>query len=384
MSSARWLAPILAAVSLLASGCWSRRESNDLAVVLGSGVDRAESGALQVSLALARPGGDGSGGGNRQDGGMATGKRLVTAEGRTIADALQSAQRQMADQITLHHNRVILVGQELARSGLEPLLDYALRNPEVRLTNQLVVVEGTARAALDQIPDLESYPTKEVSELLLGRFSPLLELKDVLAAYYDPAEEPLVPRLTLIPEGGEGEGRPRLRLNLDGAYLYQGDRWVGEFTHRELTGWMWLRGLVRDQVITVPCPGDSDRHLSVRVARGKAHVAPYASGAEVGLQVRLVGYLFLLELQCPVHPITPEVLQDLEAAVARDVSVSVTEAIRKAQAAGADVFGFGALVRSRLPGYWPDLEPRWNEAFRQIRITVAPPRMTIIHTMMSQ
>lgn len=51
---------------ILTGGCWDRRELNELAIVLGAGVDRLPDGRIQLTLQLARPSafGGGEGGAN--------------------------------------------------------------------------------------------------------------------------------------------------------------------------------------------------------------------------------------------------------------------------------------------------------------------------------
>lgn len=56
-------------IANLTSGCWSRRELNELAIVLGTGVDLTDDGKIRLTLQIAKAaafGGAGEGGGGGQ------------------------------------------------------------------------------------------------------------------------------------------------------------------------------------------------------------------------------------------------------------------------------------------------------------------------------
>ncbi|PQP81346.1 hypothetical protein C0Q44_23380 [Paenibacillus sp. PCH8] len=79
---------------LLLSGCWDRIEINDLAIVLATGIDY-EDGKVQLTSQIFIPrkasAGDSSG-----SGGSPSGVTMIrTAEGRTIAEALNRLQRKV-------------------------------------------------------------------------------------------------------------------------------------------------------------------------------------------------------------------------------------------------------------------------------------------------
>jgi len=46
---------LLVLMAGILSGCWSRKELQELAIVLGAGVDRTPDGQVQLTLQLSRP-----------------------------------------------------------------------------------------------------------------------------------------------------------------------------------------------------------------------------------------------------------------------------------------------------------------------------------------
>jgi spore germination protein KC len=106
---------LAAAVVLLLSGCWSRIEVNDLAIVDIIAMDREENGNWRISLQIvtpqriAQPGGQGGQAGSRRP------FLVVSDTGPTALDAIRKLQLQLPRRIFLAHANVILVGEALAR-----------------------------------------------------------------------------------------------------------------------------------------------------------------------------------------------------------------------------------------------------------------------------
>lgn len=364
---------------LFLTGCWSRREANDLAVVLALGIDRAESGDLQVTLAIADPVG-GPGKGDEELRVDAGGTVLVLAGAPTLADAIWRSQRKIPRQVTLQHSQVIVLGQRMAREGMGEVSDFLLRAHEVRLTSQIVVARGTARDLLTQPLLLESVMPMGLGELTRSRASPRVNLKDFLRALVEPGWDPLAPVVGVVPHPTGERRAPPSEVMIEGAGIFRGDRWVGELTGSELEGAMWLRGQARDQVLTVPCPGNPGRRLSARVQRGLTAVDPVLSGASVRFRVTAWGEVVIADVPCGGVVSEPETLAKVEEALASHVRDAITRALERTQALGADVWNFAQRVRIRYPGAWRDLEPRWPEVFRRAAMEIDVARMTITHT----
>lgn len=120
----RLLAPLL--TLLLLSGCWERKEVNDIAIVTATGVDLLDDESIRVTVLLAVPRliGTTSAQGGGESKLESSAGWIVSEQGKTVMDAFTGLQDKLPRKLFLSHNRTIVVGEKLARNGIFPLLDF--------------------------------------------------------------------------------------------------------------------------------------------------------------------------------------------------------------------------------------------------------------------
>ena len=106
------------------------REIEDMELMQTLGVDRAGEGQVEVTAS--------SGSGDPAEG-AAT---VVSGQAGTISAAVLGMQGEGSSYLYFGHVGQLLLGEELARQGVEPALDYILRDVETRLDTALYLVRG--------------------------------------------------------------------------------------------------------------------------------------------------------------------------------------------------------------------------------------------------
>src|SRR5690606_17351958 len=102
-------------------GCWDRRELENLAVVVGIGINLAPEGeGYEVSSQIVRaaqiqsPGGSGSGDEELRP------FWILRSRGPTVFEAIRNATLQSSRRLFLSHNQVLVINEAVAREGLMP------------------------------------------------------------------------------------------------------------------------------------------------------------------------------------------------------------------------------------------------------------------------
>ena len=114
------------------------REIEDMELMQTLGVDAAEAGQVAVTAS--------SGAGDGPD----SGATVVNGSAATLSAAVLGLQSEGASYLYFGHVGQLLAGEELARRGLWPTLDYVLRDVEMRLDTALYLVRnGTAGQAIE-------------------------------------------------------------------------------------------------------------------------------------------------------------------------------------------------------------------------------------------
>jgi len=173
MWSARSCCLMLLLVSAVAlGGCWSARELNKLAIVMAVGIDKAdEPGRYLVTAQIARPGtaASGVGGAGATAGGGDETVHTTYADGDTLFAAIRNLAQFASRRIYWAHNNVVVIGEDVAREDITPVLDFFARNPELRLRAWLAIArDTTAREIVSAKTGIESVPANSLAALFFG------------------------------------------------------------------------------------------------------------------------------------------------------------------------------------------------------------------------
>src|SRR4051794_14201842 len=132
---------LLLAVALLfpLTGCWDKRELNELAISVALGIDKVD-GQYQVTAQVVQPGEVAAKkGGN---GGSAP-VTMYQEKGVTTFEAIRKMTTISPRKIYAAHLRIVVFSEELAREGIGEALDLLSRDYELRTDYYLLVAKGT-------------------------------------------------------------------------------------------------------------------------------------------------------------------------------------------------------------------------------------------------
>lgn len=181
------------------TGCFAKSELEDLAYVIAIGLDKGTEDNILVSYQIAVPikiAGEGSDGGK----GSTT---IVTLETDSLYNSISRANTMISKEITLSHNKLIVISEELAQEGIHDLLNALVTNREVRPKTSILVYKGQTKEMLENLePVLEKNPARYY-ELLLDAnqytgyaldnylFNFYIQSKDTLSSPYALIVEPV-------------------------------------------------------------------------------------------------------------------------------------------------------------------------------------------------
>ncbi len=235
---------IMALVALLllnCTGCWDRRELNQITVVSMIGFDRVvRAGKPRIVLSMftlrlnATGTGATGGGAGAGSAAMPSGFGMVQAvEGETIEDALSNSGLRSPRRPFLGHTQVIVIGEQLAREGIQQVIDFCDRNKDIRYRTDVAVCQGSALEALESQPEYEMLSSTETSRIIRinrlysSRTIPA-DLFHVVYGLLTPGRDVAMPRIHLLipPERGSviRKGAPNAESEESGRQGQQGQQ----------------------------------------------------------------------------------------------------------------------------------------------------------------
>lgn len=387
----RWLAVVALGFALFTAGCWKRKESDELALVSALGVDRLPDGGILVVAQVVKPAEVRAGVPTAV--GSPRAVSLISASGPTVAAAVRGLAQVAGRRPFWAHARVLVLGAELAESGLGDVLDWFFREREFRARVWLAVTPGRAADVIAAESDLEKIPAVAVENMFRGRattsFVPGANLFRFLRDLATPGKDPLVAALSVVPraalagfsqEEGRGSAQAALgppspekekeerRLYLGGGALFRGERLVGWLNERETRGVLWTAG-ARGVVVlsSAVLPGG---RLSVEVLKTRSSIEPRVAQGQVSFLIKVKLDAALAEQPSGVDLSTPDALKLVEREMEKTVAAEVLSALGKARSLGADPFGLGFVLSTRNGTAWKRLAPAWPDHLRSVPVTV--------------
>lgn len=147
----------IAVLVLPLGGCWNSRELNELAVVSGIGMDLVpETDEYRVTFQLVNPSSTST---STSPGSGKPAVVVVSATDKTMFGALRRASKHVTRQLFFAHTQLIVLGESLARDGINDIFDIFERSHELRLNSEILVARGSdAASVMKLLTPVESLP----------------------------------------------------------------------------------------------------------------------------------------------------------------------------------------------------------------------------------
>ncbi len=384
--TARWLILVLLLLSL--SGCWDAREMNHIALVMAVGIDRSEKDPSRflVTIQVARPGsarseqagGGGGGGGGKEP------VYTVSADGDTIFAAIRNLAQFTSRRILWAHNNVVVIGEEVAREDITPIVDFFTRNQELRMRTWVVVARGsTAQAVVAAKTGLEDIPANSISAVMRYAFLPgesvRTDMNHVIHAVLTGDQHPVISAVRLTPRAAapesQGEKGLGLQVELRGTALFNGVKLVGFVDGSQGRGLLWLRDQMKNAVISIPCPNADNVGLAIELRSPEVQIRPDFEGSTPVINLNVRSRAWLSERDCPTEGRSRSVmLQEVAGAVEDDIRLSIEGTLSTLQQElKLDAILFAKRFHDEYPAWWQAHHSEWGDLFPtvQTRINVS-------------
>ncbi|OXS57298.1 hypothetical protein B1A99_17570 [Cohnella sp. CIP 111063] len=372
------LCAVLLTVLLGVTGCWNRRELNTLAIAVGMGIDKRGS-EYDVSIQVVNPQVmDKKSGTNRSE-------TIQFREHKaTIFEALRKMTTVSPRKIYLSHLRILVLSEQVAREGINEVIDFISRDHEARTDFYIMVARGSSASEvlnvhtqLDNIPSIKVFDMLEGSEKAWAPTSTvrLDELIDALEN--DSGQSGVLSGVAVAGNKKKAMTQENIeRIRLPGVLKYSG---LAVFKQGKAVGWLneeqsaafkFIMGKVKNTVSDVPCPAGGK--LVLEIFDTTSAMIPKARGGELSIALKQKLFANIGEVSCGIDLLNESAIEEIEKRMEEKHKRQLEETIAFVQRKyGADIFGFGQSIHRSYPREWKKVKANWSEAFRELPVTVS-------------
>ncbi|MBB6021712.1 spore germination protein KC [Paenibacillus sp. JGP012] len=357
---------------LLLTGCWNYRELNNLALALAIGIDKVpDRDTYRYSFQIVNA---------REIAGGKTGQVVpvvvYSSEGQTLLEAARKASKKVPRRLNVQHVRILIIGEETAKKGIESLFDFMERDAEPRLPTKVFIAKNTdAKSILETLTPIESIPanailgkSKTSERFLAENFESGID--DVIRGLLIKGGGPVISGVEISGPQNLGSNKSVLervdvpaQLIVNSLALFKEGRLSGWVNHKDARGISWINKKIHNTIVSLDCEDKKDA-IAIEVLSSKIKTEAKFRGGQPVVHIRIRDVSTVGEVICPsIDPSKSEVIRKLEQQVNARIKEEVEGSVRKAQAMKTDVLGFGDAINRTNPKAWKRMEGNWGTLF---------------------
>ncbi|SNS96873.1 spore germination protein KC [Anaerovirgula multivorans] len=366
----------------LITGCYDRKELDDMAYVVGIGLDKGEANFLRITLQVAVPMQIAEGGDPEDT------YFIETIEAPNLYEGLNIFNAFLSKQVNLSHVKVIVFSKALAKEGLQVYMNEIMEGREFRPSVHMVVARDSAEEYLKEIqPMLDTNPAKyheliHKSYLYTG-FSADTRLHNFYIETNSEYIEAVVPLSGVKQNNNNNDSEePTSEENLEaeepseeeaevdgeliGLAVFKGTKMVGELNGEETTYHLITKGDLGHSYLSIPDPLAKDKLILLKISQDRKpeyQLLLYNNKPVVNINVILEAHLFAVESNVPYDNIKN--LEVLEKEAEDYVKREILKYLHHTREMEVDINGFGGMLKKNFTTWMEWEKFNWLEKYKE-------------------
>lgn len=360
---------------LFLEGCWGKKEVEQLAFIMAIGVDQGEKpGDVLLTYQVAQPK-------KGAQGGSEISNWTVSIE---VAHAPVSEEQlyQIFDRHPfLGTTKILIIGEDLAKSGINPVIDPFQRFYQFRRTMYMLVAKGKAKDILNTKLRNDTLPALS----LLGRIEdkgvstfPVTRIGHYLTLIHREGQVPVIPLVDRLQPGeggieyqGSKEGEAE-ELRILGAGVIDGGKLTSYLTDQETKGYMWLENQISIRFISTEEMNGVSATVKVTSSKAKYNVSQDEKGLHFNYQINAKATIDEVKGSQPAKSIEEWAgfTKDVEKEIAQAIEKECYAAISKEKENSSDFLGIGRHIEQKKPNIWKEVRSNWKNTLQELPVEV--------------
>ncbi|WP_416826648.1 Ger(x)C family spore germination protein [Ectobacillus polymachus] len=344
-------------ILLFMTGCWDQDLLRNARLIHGGGFDLTSNGKLQSTFVI-RDSPTSEQQSPKND--------IIFTVGHSPREARDKADDQISRYLRAYKNRIVLIGEELAKQDIYPILDIFYRDPKSALNARIGVVKGRAADMLSLKKVGNVLIAEEIDELIKSKevttTVPEVTIEKIYPIMMDPGEDFTLPYL-------EKKGK---RVDVSHIAMFHNQQFTGTLSPDESTMYLILKGKTgktADFTREISSPKGhqtSQDFLSFNVEKSKQKMKVLIqSGDQITVKLDLKWKVSIVEW--PKDRLTEKkVVNQLNQYLSKEMTNLAKDTLKKMQEAQCDGLGIGRQLIAFHPQIWKTQKKDWGSNYQKV------------------
>ncbi|MDM5327006.1 Ger(x)C family spore germination protein [Neobacillus sp. CF12] len=345
------------------SGCWNYREIDQLAIVAGAAIDKQDDKYLVSAEIVNVTGGKEA----------KVSPKVVTGIGDTIFDAIRNTIKISGKQLYWAHSEILIISQEIAREGVVEVIDLFARDPETRMSSNLLISkEKTAKEILEQQSITTEIQSSQINKMLMSQKG--LSKAPVIAIYQFVNNLADNTRSAVLPAISNKKTQGKSETELFGSAVFKKDKLSGFLNGEDTKYFLFVLNKVKGGLLIQKEKLEgSDVKVSLEIFADKTYtkIKPVYSNGKLTMKLDVFVNVAIGELEGSKNYMNEPGRTKLQKAAEKSLEDNINRVIKKVQNEyNSDIFEFGRIVQDERPDVWKELEDDWEKIYKDLEVKV--------------
>lgn len=343
-------------ILLLSSGCYNYKEINEMAIVSSIGIDKDDKTNKYIVSAQIM---------NSKESEDSEDSQIIvyTKEGNTIHEALRSMTLESPRKLYGNHLSKIVLSEEVAKEGIDNVLDTFNRLTEVRNEFIITVVkDNKASDVLKVLTSTETIPAEYVKLSLkiadeTSGLTYTTKLDEFISLYLKKGIDPVVPVLKIEKKAKKGTTTdnitttdPISKIVINNLAVANNGKLETYLNTKEVIGYNFLRNQIQKMIIPVKCDNDNN-YASIAILNNKTKSNVSKKDNNYSINFNIKSEAIITEYNCKSNLKNEDVIENLEKNTEKKIKKYIKKALDKQKETKGKFLGLERIIYLDYPKY---------------------------------
>lgn len=360
-------------ILLISSGCYNYKEINDMAIVSSIGIDKDNKNDKYIVSAQIM---------NSKESEDSEDSQITvyTKEGDTVHEALRNITLKSPRKLYGNHLSKIVLSEEVAKEGIDNILDIFNRITEVRNEFIITIVkEDKASDVLKVLTTTESIPAEYVklSLKIADKTSGLTyatKLDEFISLYLKKGIDPVVPVLKIDKKEKKGTTinnitttNPISKIVIEDLAVTNKGKLETYLKNEEVIGYNFLRNQIQKMIIPVKCD-DENNYASILILKNKTKSNAAKKDNKYIINFNINSEAIITEYNCKKDLTDEKVIKKLEKDTEKKINRYIKKSLNKQKETKGKFLGLERIIYLDYPKYKnEDYSVKYNAKVNLVR-----------------